>query len=419
VELTRALREFLVTERVGGFALMLSAAVALVWANSGWGDAYRRLWNIGLAVNIGHWSLGLDLRHWVNDGLMAIFFLVVGLEIKRELVQGELHDPRRAAVPVVAAIGGMTVPAAAYLAINHGLPTSHGWGIPMATDIAFALGVASLFGRRIPPSLRLFLLTLAIVDDLGAILLIGAVYSKSITWGWLAVAAGLVVTVYFVRRAGVVFPPVYVVLGIALWLVVHESGLHGTLAGVAMGLLAPARPTLDREIVTSHNQELLDVFTPAAARTTTQLARLAVSDVEWLEHLLHPWTSLLIVPLFALANAGVRLSASSIAAATAPAAWGILAGLVIGKPAGICLSVWVATRMGVGLPQGTNWRQLAGMSMLAGIGFTVSLFIADIAFADPAVVEQAKIAILASSLLATALGAAALTLRRRPAGERT
>jgi len=341
---------------------------------------------------------------------MAIFFLVVGLEIKRELVQGELRAPRRAVLPVAAAVGGMVIPAVIYLLLNRGLPSSRGWGIPVATDIAFTLGVASFFGRRIPPSLRLFLLTLAIVDDLGAIVLIGAFYTKGIAWGWLGASMAIVILVYTTRRIGVASPPVFVAMGIALWLCVHESGLHGTLAGVLMGLMAPARPALDREIVTSQSEEILDVYTPVTAHKTTRLARLAVSEVEWLEHMFHPAASLVIVPLFALANAGVEVSGSALSGALGShAAWGILGGLLIGKPVGICLFAWVATRMGADLPEQTTWKQLRGVAALAGIGFTVSLFVAGIAFSGE-LVQQAKMTILISSLASTALGAGLLTI---------
>jgi Na+:H+ antiporter, NhaA family len=286
--LTRALRAFLATEVAGGIVLVAAAAAALVWANSPWDQAYHELWDTELSVALGRWELALDLREWVAEGLMAIFFVVVALEVKRELLEGELRDRRRAALPVIAALGGMIVPAAIYLGLNSGGAGQRGWGIPMATDIAFALGVAALVGRGLPSSLRLFLLTLAIVDDIGAILVIAVFYSEGISWPWIAVAVLILAMAYMVRRTGIVYPPMFISFGVLLWLAVHESGLHATLAGVAMGLLAPARPTLEREIVLSRQDELLDVFSPEAARTTSRLARLAVSPMEWLEHALHP-----------------------------------------------------------------------------------------------------------------------------------
>jgi NhaA family Na+:H+ antiporter len=415
VTLTRALREFLATEVAGGVVLVIAAAVALAWANSPWGSMYRRLWEADLAVTLGHWSLSLDLRHWVNDGLMAVFFLVVGLEVKRELLEGELRDPRRAALPVVAAVGGMVLPAALYLALNTGGVGERGWGIPMATDIAFAVGVAALVGRGLPSSLRLFLLTLAIVDDIGVIVIIAVFYSNAVAWHWMLAAAGLLGVAYAVRRAGIVASPVFVTLGLLLWLAVHESGVHATLAGVAMGLLAPVRPVMAREIALTRADELLDVFSPGAARNTSRLARLSVSQLEWILHGLHPWTSLVIVPLFALANAGVSLSSSAIdSAVRSPVALGVVVGLVVGKPTGILVFAWLGCRLGLAaLPAGVRWLQVVGMGALAGIGFTVSLFVTGLAFEDASLADQARVGILASSLLASLAGALILACSSR------
>jgi NhaA family Na+:H+ antiporter len=406
----RALREFFATEVAGGVALVAAAIIALVWANSPWSDAYHDLWETDLAVALGGWTLELDLRHWVNDGLMAIFFVVVALEVKRELLEGELKDRRRAALPVVAALGGMVVPAGLYLALNAGGAGQRGWGIPMATDIAFALGVAALVARSMPSGLRLFLLALAIVDDIGAILVIALFYSSNIAFGWLGGAVALALVVYVLRRFGVFFPPLFVGLGAAMWLALHESGVHATLAGVAMGLLAPARPDLAPEAVASRQAEFLDVHSPAAARQTSQLARRSVSQMEWLEQGLHPWTSFGIVPLFALANAGVTLSRTAVTdAASSPIAWGVVVGLVAGKTAGITAFSWLATRLGVAtLPEGATWRHLTGTAALAGIGFTVSIFVTNLAFGDPALVAEAKIGIVAASLLAIAAASAIL-----------
>ena len=415
---TRALREFLSTEMAGGFVLLVAAAVGLVWANSPWADGYHRLWESELSIRLGDWSLALDLRHWVNEGLMALFFLVVGLEIKRELLEGELRDPRRAALPVLGALGGMVVPAALYLVVSgvggEG-EAGRGWGIPMATDIAFALGVVAVVGRGLPSSLRLFLLTLAIVDDLGAIVVIAFFYSGGLQWPWLGVAVALVAAVYALRQAGIMSPSLFVMLGIGLWVALHESGAHATLAGVAMGLLAPIRPGLDREIVLSRSDELLDVFSPEAARTTSRLARLSVSEMEWLEHTLHPWTSLVVVPVFALANAGVVVSTSALGeAASSPVTWGVVLGLVVGKTAGITAAAWLGCRLGLAvLPTGARWSQLVGVAALGGIGFTVSLFVTGLAFDDPRLVEEAKVGVLASSLLASLVGALVLVAARR------
>jgi NhaA family Na+:H+ antiporter len=406
----RALPEFFATEVAGGVALVAAAVVALVWANSPWSESYHDLWTTEVRISLGAHALAMDLRHWVNDGLMAIFFVVVALEVKRELLEGELRDRRRASLPVVAAIGGMAVPAAVFLVLNLGGTGSAGWGIPMATDIAFALGVAALVGRSLPPGLRLFLLALAIVDDIGAIVVIAVFYSSGLELSWLGGGLALVGLVYVLRRAGIFYPPLFVAIGAAMWVALHECGVHPTLAGVAMGLLAPARPAMDPADVAARRDELLDLHDPRAARRTSQLARSSISQMEWLEHGLHPWTSLGIVPLFALANAGVSLSGSSLGdAARSPVAWGVLAGLVVGKIVGITGFAWLATRTGVAvLPVGATWRQVTGTAALAGIGFTVSIFVTGLAFDRSDLVAEAKIGILAASLIATGLAAVLL-----------
>jgi NhaA family Na+:H+ antiporter len=414
---SHALREFLATEAAGGVLLVVAAVVALVWANSPWQEGYERLWETELAVRLGQWELELDLQHWVNDGLMAIFFLVVGLEVKRELLQGELRDRRRAALPVIAAVGGMVVPAAIYLAISPSGPESDGWGIPMATDIAFALGVLALVAPSLPSPARLFLLTLAIVDDIGAIVVIAVVYSSSVDMTWLAVAIATVGAVLLLRRLGLLITPLFALLGVALWLAVHASGVHATIAGVVMGLLAPADPALNREIVRSRADELVDVFTPEAARQTARMARQSVSQLEWLEDLLHGWSSLVIVPLFALANAGIELTADSVGdAAASTITLGVIVGLVVGKTIGISAASWLAVRLGLtDLPEGVTWRDLVGVAAVGGIGFTVSLFISALAFDDAVLVDEAKIGVLVASVLATIVSAVLLRAGRRSA----
>lgn len=383
----RALREFLQTEAAGGVVLLVAAAVALVWANSPWQDTYRDLWTTDASFGIGDASLHLDLRGWVNDGLMTIFFFVVGLEIKRELVQGELRDPRRAALPVFAAAGGMVVPALVYVAFNAGGVGERGWGIPMATDIAIAVGVLSLLGARVAPSLKLFLLALAIVDDIGAIVVIAAFYTGGIDVLALAVGFGFFAVAVVMHVAGVRIVALYVAAGIALWLAVHESGVHATLVGVALGLLAPARP-----------------FRGDVPGDPTV--------VERLEHALHPWSSFVVLPLFALANAGVPLSTSAVErAVSSPIAWGVIVGLVVGKPVGILAFTWVAHRLRVAtLPRGGSWPAIAGVAALGGIGFTVSLFVTSLAFDRQVLQDEAKIAILTASLVAAVVGALILRL---------
>jgi len=397
--------------------LVAAAVVALVWANSPWQAAYDTLWHTEAGVHLGGWELELDLRHWVNDGLMAVFFLVVGLEVKRELLLGELRERRRAVLPIVAAVGGMIVPALIYLALNPAGPEADGWGIPMATDIAFAVGVLALVAPSIPSGVRLFLLTLAIVDDIGAILVIALFYSSSIEVTWLGVAGVVVAAVLLLRRLGFDTTPPFVLLGIGLWIAVYESGVHPTVAGVVMGLLAPATPALTREIVRSRTDDLLDVFSPETARETARIARQAVSQLEWIEHQLHGWSSLLVIPLFALANAGIELSADSLdAASTSTITAGIVVGLVVGKLVGIAGATWGAVRLGwADVPNGASWRQLVGVAALGGIGFTVSLFISSLAFDSPTQVDEAKVGVLAASVLATVLAWALLRRGHPPA----
>jgi NhaA family Na+:H+ antiporter len=415
--LIRPLIDFLHTEAAGGVALLAAAIVALLWANSPWDASYDDVWTTHLVVALGDWELDLDLRDWINDGLMALFFFVVGLEIKRELVEGELRDPRRAALPVWAALGGMIVPALIYAAFNAGGEGSEGWGIPMATDIAMAVGVLSLMGSRASSSLKLFLLALAIVDDIGAIVVIAVFYTDDIGGEALLAAAGLVVVMAVMRRAGITSVAPYAVIGAGLWLALHESGVHATLAGVVLGFMTPTQPIRQPELVDAG--ELADVSSYEAARQTATAAREAVSVVEWLEHRLHPWTSFVIVPLFVLANAGLPLSGGAVGDALgSPVAGGIVVGLVVGKFVGIASFTWLAVRLRMArLPEGATWSGILGVSALAGIGFTVSIFITDLAFAGTALEDQAKIAILAASVLAATIGSGLLlTLSRRHAG---
>jgi NhaA family Na+:H+ antiporter len=416
--LIRPLVDFLHTEAAGGVALVAAAIVALLWANSPWDASYDDLWTTHLAVALGDWELDLDLRGWLNDGLMVLFFFVVGLEIKRELVEGELRDPRRAALPVCAALGGMIVPALIYAAFNAGGEGSDGWGIPMATDIAIAVGVLSLMGSRISPSLKLLLLALAIVDDIGAIVVIAVFYTDEIHGVAVLASVGLVLVLAVMRRAGITSIAAYVAVGAALWLVVHESGVHATLAGVVLGLMTPTQPIRQPELIDA--AELSDISSYEAARQTATAARESVSVVEWLEHQLHPWTSFVIVPLFVLANAGVPLSAAAVSdALTSSVAGGIVVGLVVGKFVGIAGFTWLAARLRIArLPDDATWSGILGVSALAGIGFTVSIFITDLAFAGTSLDDQAKIAILAASALAAAIGSALLvTLSRRDPSE--
>ncbi|MBI4933621.1 MAG: Na+/H+ antiporter NhaA [Actinobacteria bacterium] len=413
------LRDFLHTEAAGGILLVLASVAALVWANSPWKASYHRLWESTISITVAGHSLSLDLQHWVNDGLMTIFFLVVGLEIKRELTTGHLAGRRAATLPVAAAVGGMVVPAVLYLAIAGGTAPK-GWGVPMATDIALAVGVLALAGKGAPASLRAFLLGLAVVDDIGAIVVIAVFYSTGVLFGWLVAAAvGVLLTVVF-QRLGVYQTLVYVVIGTFVWFALHEAGVHPTLAGVAMGLLAPVTPRVDPELIDA--EELADLSTVEHARATQSMARSTVSTVEWLEHVLHPWTSFIIVPVFALANAGVEVSTESLRdAVKSPIMWGIIVGLVVGKPLGVMLVSKLAVRSGrADSPEGTTSRHLLGAGNAAGIGFSVALFIAELAFTNDdgtpneAHITDAKMAILLASLVSGLLAWGVLRQRREP-----
>jgi len=392
------LRDFLQTEAAGGIMLVVAAIVALIWANSPWQGAYERLWNSHLAITVAGHTLDLSLRHWVNDGLMTAFFLVVGLEIKREVTSGHLAGRRAALLPVAAAVGGMVVPAALYLLIAGGT-ASHGWGVPMATDIALAVGVLTLVGNRVPAALRAFLLGLAVVDDIGAIVVIAVFYSTGVSFGWLAAAAAAVLAAVVIHRVGVHHTGVFVVIGIAVWLALHEAGVHPTIAGVIMGLLAPVTPRVTADLIDI--EELGDVTTVDHARRTVHEARDSVSTVEWLEHVLHPWTSFVIVPVFALANSGIEISNDSVRAAwSSPITWGIMAGLLVGKPLGVLVASRVATRSGIAdPPAGATGRGLLGTGHAAGIGFTVALFVAELAFTGEEEIADAKMAILLASVV--------------------
>jgi Na+:H+ antiporter, NhaA family len=422
LRLPAPLREYLREEAAGGVVLMVAAVAALAWANSPWRAAYDALWHTRLTLQLGRFALDGDLRHWVNDGLMTLFFLVVGLEIKRELVVGELRTWRNAALPVIAAAGGMAVPAALYATLNAGGPGADGWGVPMATDVAFALGVLALLGPRVPAALKVFLLTLAIVDDLGSIAIVALFYSQEVNAAALAVAAGLLLVVAGLQRARVWWLPVHVGLGLALWLALWRSGVSPGLAGVAMGLLAPARPTAPPELVRDRGpalaRELADDPRPMPLREMLREARGTVSLAERLAHDLHPVSAFVVVPLFALANAGVAIDRDALAGAGATAVFGgILLGRVLGKLVGITATAWLAVRLGLAVwPVGASWRQLAGVATVAGIGFTVPLFVAGLAFPTGRFDAAVKLGLLLASALAGAGGALMLLADGRVRG---
>jgi Na+/H+ antiporter NhaA len=408
-------RQYVATENASAVILLLATVAAVVWANSPWSAGYESLWHTEVAVSFGDAELALDLRHWINDGLMAFFFFVVGLEIRREFDMGELRERRRVATPVLAAIGGMAIPALLYLAINAGEPSARGWGIAMGTDTAFALGILTLVGGA-TPRVRSFLLTLVIVDDIVALLVIALAYTEDLSVTALAVAVALYGVVLVMKRAGVRHGVPYFLVGLAMWLATLASGVHATIAGVAVGLLAgayaPSRDELSRAGAVW--RLFREEPTPEYARTVSRTMSLTVSPNERLQHLFHPWTSHLIVPLFALANAGVVLEADVLRdVATEPIFLGIVVGLVVGKPLGIAGATWMVSRPWFGgFPRTVPWPPLVGASTVAGIGFTVSLLIADITF-EGVELEEAKLGILAASILASLAGWVVFSVIRR------
>ncbi|MFN0026750.1 MAG: Na+/H+ antiporter NhaA [Acidimicrobiales bacterium] len=408
----RPVARFLQIEAAGGLLLLAATVAALVWANSPWSGSYVALWHTSIGVEVGSFAVREDLGHWVNDGLMALFFFVVGLEIKFELVRGQLSTVRDAALPAIGALGGMIVPAAVFLALNAGGAGADGWGIPMATDIAFAVGVLALLGDRVPSSLKVMLLGLAIADDIGAILVIALFYTEQIDLAWLAGAGAGLGLIAVMRQVRVWYSPIYVVAGLGVWLCTLQSGVHATIAGVALGLLTPARPLM-AEVEADQTADWLSSDTDVTAAEVRVLGfalRESVSPAERLDQALHPWTSYVIIPVFALANAGIVLSNQALRDAAGSAITvGVVAGLVAGKLIGITGAMWMAVRLGAArLPDEIRWRHVTGMAAIAGIGFTVSIFVSGLAYTDAALADQAKVGVLVGSVLAAAIGAVVL-----------
>lgn len=394
---------FFRTESASGLLLIACTATALLWANSPWKDAYRLFHTLPIGLSSGSLVLPHSPIHWINDGLMTVFFLLVGLEIKRELVAGELSRFRQALLPIAAAAGGMLVPALIYAVINRGGPGSPGWGIPMATDIAFALGALSLLGKRVPLGLKVFLSALAIMDDLGAVLVIAFFYTAEVNGAALGVAAALIAALALLGRMGVRALPPFLGLGLLLWIAMLQSGVHATLAGVLLAFFIPFRAAAAGE--KEGTAMAATIVTPIAETETP----ITITPLHRLEHALHPYVSFLILPVFAFANAGVAVNAEALAGLAEPIGLGVGAGLVIGKPVGILLFAALAVRLRWGeLPSEVRWPAMAGCSMLGGIGFTMSIFIADLSLGEAAGLDQAKLAILAASLASGAAGWAVL-----------
>jgi NhaA family Na+:H+ antiporter len=409
---------FLHVEAAGGIVLLACTIIALVLANSPLGDAYAQWWHTPVGVEVGAFHLRKTLEHWVNDGLMTLFFFVVGLEVKRELVLGELRDPRTVVLPIAGAIGGMVGPAAIYLVLIGNSAAARGWGIPMATDIAFVVGCMVVLGKRVPHGLRIMVLSLAIADDIGAILVIALGYSSGIAWLPLALGVlGLGVVVLF-ERIGVRSFGVYTLIGTAVWVAFVKSGVHATIAGVMLGLLTPARPHLSRDAFVTfldrvrallHGEGWSRGEGVSHARALGRASREAVSPLEYLEYRLHPWVSFVIMPIFALANAAVHVNAASIGDRVTLA---VAVGLLAGKPLGIVVTSWLAVASGAArLPDGVSWAGVTGGAMLCGIGFTMALFIASLALEGPAL-AAAKVGILLGSAFAAVAGM--LVLAGRP-----
>lgn len=374
--------EFLRDEAISGKLILAATIAALIIVNSSLQQVFESFWHNDLSIGLGNWSLSMDLRHWINEGLMALFFLVVGLEIKRELVHGELRDVTQAALPIAAAVGGMIVPALLYFGINNGPEVVQGWGIPIATDIAFAVAVLSLLSRRVPKSLKLFLLTLAIADDIGAIFIIALFYAEIINYFFLAVSAAILALLFMFRKRLADHIALFLVVGILLWFTTHLSGIHASIVGAAIGLIAPValRPS-------------------------------GLSIAKRLEDFFLPISTFIVLPVFALANAGVVLSAQPFENATSLSVMaGIILGLTLGKMVGITAASWLMVRLGhASLPTGTNWRHIIGVGFIAGIGFTVSIFVTELAFrTNTQLIESAKIGIFIASILSAVLGTVVL-----------
>jgi NhaA family Na+:H+ antiporter len=412
--------KFVQNEAFSGILLITSAAIALLWANSPFSEQYFGLWQTKFTIGFGESAISKPLILWINDGLMAFFFFVVGLEIKREIIVGELSSLKKASLPIFAAIGGMLVPALFFVLFNLGKESISGWGIPMATDIAFSLGILALLGTRVPLSLKIFLTALAIVDDLGAVLVIALFYSSKLSLANLSLGILFLLIMVLMNRLGVRNMLAYGLIGIVgVWLAFLLSGIHATIAGILAALTIPASTKIDTKVFKerlnnlvlglkssdSGQQLMLSEEQQDVLHDIKETCSHYEAPLQSLEHALHPWVVYLIMPVFALSNAGVQLSENIGEVLFHPISLGIAFGLLIGKPVGIFLLSWLAVRFGfASLPENTNWRQILGLGLLAGIGFTMSLFISSLAFTNPEWITAAKVGILMGSILAGFLG---------------
>lgn len=424
-KLVISVNKFIHQEFTGGIVLFVSVVIALIWANSAAAESYHHLWETNISVSFANYKLDKPLHIWINDGLMALFFFVIGLELKREFMAGELSTVSKAAMPMIAAMGGMIVPAAIYFVINRNQQSAGGWGIPMATDIAFALALISLAGKHIPNSLKVFLSALAVADDLGAVLVIAFFYTAKIAMVPLLFAAGFLLLLGIGNRLGVRHVLFYLLLGIAVWICFLLSGVHATIAGVLVAFMIPARTRIDEKEYVDNLKELSHTFEKAIPlrgplitgeqlHTIEQIKQLsadAETPLQKIEHALHPWVAFGIMPLFALANAGMPIESNFMASLANPVSIGVLAGLVLGKFLGVFLFTWLMVNLKIAsLPFKTGWTHIAGVALLAGVGFTMSLFITELAFDNEDLINQSKYGILLASVVSGTAGI--ITLKR-------
>ncbi len=424
----RPVQEFVQTESAGAVLLMLAAIVALVWANSPWQEHYKELLEVELGIDLAFWAVEGSLHFWVNEVGMVLFFFLIGLEIKREITIGELSDPRVMAAPVVGAIGGMLLPLGIFLLVTQGAGADarEGWAIPMATDVAFALGIATLFASRVPLGLRAMLLTFVIVDDIGTVVVVALFYSGDVQIDQLVLTASLIVLMLVVYRLGIRSMFIFAGIGIVAWAAIHDSGVHPTTLGAILGFLTPWRPPVPLEGFVRTARQLLERFragdedpeTPLghdqmvdSLLSLSDLSSNAVPHVDRLEHHLHPWVAYLVVPAFALANAGVHLDPGSLTDAfMSSVTWGVIIGLVVGKPLGLVAATWISVLLGAQRPAGVTWRGVWAIGLVAGIGFTVALFVGDLAYTDPDLIRDSKIGIIAAFAIAGPLAFLAFLL---------
>lgn len=425
-QIVKPTQRFFKKEASSSLLLLAATFIALIWVNSHIGETYHKFWHTEISVVFGDYNVSKTLVHWIDDGLMALFFFTVGLEIKREILVGELAAPKKALLPVIAALGGMIVPGLIYLAFNFGTENISGWGIPMATDIAFALGAVALFGRKLPLGLRVFLAAFAIADDLGAVFIIAIFYTKEIVWHYIIICLFLVLGLVIANLLWVRWTLVYAVLGLAIWFFVLGSGVHPTVAGVIVSLFIPARGRYDTDRFLQNINELTKKFECEEQSCghsillnqehlyAVHALELACHDVETplqrLLHTLHPWVVFLILPFFALSNTGVPLHGISLSeAATHTVSMGIVFGLLFGKPIGVTLFSFLAVKFQVAtLPENVRWSHILGAAMLGGIGFTMSLLISNLSFSSPQILNYTKLAVLAGSILSAIAGMAFL-----------